>query len=197
MVFFIVENKNWLDEYPNVLKERFSKKLEKLYKEIICKNAKLRPEPPKIKPYNDFQFNIQNKINTFNRATKSPLYNSRNLMYQGRKYIEFKTPKSRNSSRDLIEKGNSKTALSDSRPDIFNFDNIGVNIDNVKLNSAKSIIDNHNHNKNKNKLKIESKSEPRTILSDKYKESTKNLSSIVDLETIHEKLPEKRYVEGK
>jgi len=30
LVFFIVENKNWLEEYPNVLKERFFKKLDKL-----------------------------------------------------------------------------------------------------------------------------------------------------------------------
>jgi len=119
---------------------------------------------------------MQNKINTFNRASKTPLYNSRNLMYQGRKYIEFKTPKSRNSSKDNlkdinIEKVINETTHSDKRPDAFNFDNVGVNIAHVKLNTAESILNNcilEKNDKNaKQKKKLESKSEPRNILSDK------------------------------
>lgn len=97
-------------------------------------------------------------------------------MYQGRKYIEFKTPKSRNSSKDNIkdiniEKVVNKTTHSDTRLEVFNFDNVGVNIANVKLNTTESILNDNlkdaNDKNERQKKKLESKSEPRTILSDK------------------------------
>lgn len=65
---------------------------------------------------------MQNKINHFNRANKTPQYNSRNLVFQGKKYIEFKTPKSRNSSKDnIIKEKSSNSHQRDSNTDIFIF----------------------------------------------------------------------------
>lgn len=80
LVCFIVENKVWYEEQPQVLRERFLLKLDKLYRNITSRTCNIRVDPPKIVPFDNNKFNMQNKINQFNRANKSPQYNSRNLV---------------------------------------------------------------------------------------------------------------------